>query len=311
LNTGQYDIIGDIHGYADKLHALLEKLGYTEGMGAYSHPKRKVIFLGDFIDRGPQQQEVLDTVMAMVKGRHAHAVMGNHEFNALAYHTPDPNDSNAFLRPHLAKNTRQHQAFIDVYGTDTTDPKLKSVLDFFYSLPLWLEIYGLRIVHACWHPKSITFISDLLSTDNTLTHELLVAASREGTPAFEAVETLLKGIETTLPHLGSFIDKDGTQRKKVRLAWWSEQPVLWSQATVPPNIISGPIADQLVPSDLELGYSAGSPPVLFGHYWHSGPPKPLRPNAACLDFSVAKGGKLCAYRWSGEHELCQSNFIYV
>ena len=311
MNTGQYDIIGDIHGYADKLHALLEKLGYTKGSGTYSHPKRKVIFLGDFIDRGPQQQEVLDTVMAMVKGHHALAVMGNHEFNALAYHTLDPKDSNAYLRPHLDKNTRQHQAFIDAYGTDSTDPKLRSVLDFFYSLPLWLEIYGLRVVHACWHPKSITFMSDLLNTDNTLSHELLVYASRKGTPVFEAVETLLKGVETTLPNHGSFIDKDGTQRKQVRLAWWSEQPVFWSQATVPPNIISGPIADQRVPSDLELGYSVGSPPVLFGHYWHSGVPEPLRPNAACLDFSVAKGGKLCAYRWSGEYELSQSKFIYV
>ena len=40
-----YDIIGDIHGHADELHALLDKLGHRTGTA--SHPEgRKVIFLG-------------------------------------------------------------------------------------------------------------------------------------------------------------------------------------------------------------------------------------------------------------------------
>src|SRR4051812_17938497 len=85
-----YDLIGDIHGHADELVQLLGALGYQKAHGAYRHPDRKVIFLGDFIDRGPKIGQVLETVRPMVEGGHALAVMGNHELNALAYHTEDP-----------------------------------------------------------------------------------------------------------------------------------------------------------------------------------------------------------------------------
>ena len=46
-----YDLIGDIHGHADELVQLLELLDYEKAQGSYRHPDRKVIFLGDFIDR--------------------------------------------------------------------------------------------------------------------------------------------------------------------------------------------------------------------------------------------------------------------
>jgi hypothetical protein len=48
-----YDLVGDIHGHADALHRLLHELGYTEVEGVFRHPQRKMIFVGDFIDRGP------------------------------------------------------------------------------------------------------------------------------------------------------------------------------------------------------------------------------------------------------------------
>ena len=43
-----YDIIGDIHGQADKLEALLRTLGYRDTAGAWRHPERQAIFVGDF-----------------------------------------------------------------------------------------------------------------------------------------------------------------------------------------------------------------------------------------------------------------------
>lgn len=85
-----YDPIGDIHGQADKLHALLRTLGYREENGVYRHAERQAIFLGDFIDRGPRQRESVRIARAMVEAGTARAVMGNHEFNALAWVTPDP-----------------------------------------------------------------------------------------------------------------------------------------------------------------------------------------------------------------------------
>lgn len=80
-----YDLIGDIHGHADELVQLLQHLRYSHSATGYQHETRKVIFLGDFIDRGEhlrQHREVLDTVMTMIESGHALAVMGNHEFNA-------------------------------------------------------------------------------------------------------------------------------------------------------------------------------------------------------------------------------------
>lgn len=83
---GPFDIIGDVHGCFDELRTLLEKLGYeiTEGSGEYgftvTHPKgRKVIFLGDLVDRGPKIVSVLKIAMSMVKTGIAYCVPGNHD----------------------------------------------------------------------------------------------------------------------------------------------------------------------------------------------------------------------------------------
>ncbi|MDX1750916.1 MAG: metallophosphoesterase [Methylophaga sp.] len=88
-----YDLIGDIHGYAQPLRKLLIKLGYTENGDDFSHPERKVIFLGDFIDRGPNQVEVCNIARTMIERGNAYSIMGNHEFNAVAYTTKDPSNN--------------------------------------------------------------------------------------------------------------------------------------------------------------------------------------------------------------------------
>lgn len=78
---GPFDIIGDIHGCFDELHALLTSLGY-EITPSYEarHPEgRKAVFLGDLVDRGPKIPEVLKLVMNMTASGHALAVPGNHD----------------------------------------------------------------------------------------------------------------------------------------------------------------------------------------------------------------------------------------
>lgn len=77
---GPFDIIGDVHGCHDELTELLKLLGYVENADSYAHPDgRKVIFLGDLVDRGPATPAVLRTAMAMVKAGTALAVPGNHD----------------------------------------------------------------------------------------------------------------------------------------------------------------------------------------------------------------------------------------
>src|SRR5713226_1821046 len=108
-----YDLVGDIHGHADELMQLLEVLGYRKGQGVYAHPDRRVIFLGDFIDRGPQIRQVLEMVRPMIEQGEALAVMGNHELNALAYHTADPESPGNYLRRRSAKNENQHRKTLE------------------------------------------------------------------------------------------------------------------------------------------------------------------------------------------------------
>ncbi len=83
---GPFDIVGDVHGCADELSELLERLGYRispQSDGA-SHPDgRKAIFVGDLVDRGPASPAVLRLVMGMVASGDALCVPGNHE-NKLA-----------------------------------------------------------------------------------------------------------------------------------------------------------------------------------------------------------------------------------
>ncbi|MEO7360976.1 MAG: metallophosphoesterase, partial [Gemmatimonadaceae bacterium] len=107
-----YDIIGDIHGHAEALTALLRKLGYRERSGCWRHPDRTAIFVGDFIDRGPGQLDTVTIVRSMVETGSALAVMGNHEFNAIAWNTPDPQCPGEYLRRHNANRQQEHAAFL-------------------------------------------------------------------------------------------------------------------------------------------------------------------------------------------------------
>ena len=81
---GPFDVIGDVHGCRDELVRLLDKLGYStteiDGVPRVSHPqRRKVVFVGDLVDRGPDSPGVLGLVMPMVRDEVALCVAGNHD----------------------------------------------------------------------------------------------------------------------------------------------------------------------------------------------------------------------------------------
>jgi protein phosphatase len=83
---GPFDVIGDVHGCRDEFHDLLHALGYMverddmgRPIGARHPARRRVVFLGDLVDRGPDTPGVLRLVMGMVAAGDAIAVPGNHE----------------------------------------------------------------------------------------------------------------------------------------------------------------------------------------------------------------------------------------
>ena len=313
-----YDLIGDIHGHASELVKLLAALGYSKHKGVYKHPERQAIFLGDFIDRGPQIRETLEIVRPMIDSGCALSVMGNHELNALAYHTPDPDKPGEYLRKHSDKNTNQHgQTLKQVSAAD-----LHSYLSWFRTLPLWLDLDGLRVVHACWDESmadqtcqadQIRRTGQTNGSITPITDEFLLSACRKNQPLFGPVETILKGKEAKLPAGLGFHDKDGHFRTSTRVRWYADphgQTYRTYSMAAEPIDCDLPLEQSVL--EAAAPYPATAKPVFIGHYWLTGEkPELLAPNVACLDWSVAKGGFLCAYRWNGEQTLDPAQFAHV
>ena len=299
-----FDVIGDIHGHADALTRLLEAMGYREQDGVYRHATRTVVFLGDFVDRGPHQREVLRVARAMVEAGAARAVMGNHEFNAIGLATPD--GRGGFLRAHTEKNRAQHRAFLDQIGDGSAGHA--DAVAWFKTLPLWLDLGGLRVVHACWNAAAQRTLAGWLDDQNRLTEIGYVETHKRGGAAFAAAEILLKGPEARLPDGRFFHDKDGHLRREARLRWWNPDATTFRRAALGMEGRELDLPEDPVPADFAYGDTV---PVLFGHYWMRGEPRILNPCTSCLDFSVAKDGFLTAYRWSGETELRPGNLVWV
>ena len=87
FDSGPFDLIGDIHGCGDELEELLARLGYVpDASGTYRHPGgRKVVFLGDLVDRGPRVADVLRIAMGMVAAGSALCLPGNHDEKLLRW----------------------------------------------------------------------------------------------------------------------------------------------------------------------------------------------------------------------------------
>ncbi len=264
----EYDIIGDIHGKAPVLEALLRKLGYRRANGSWTSPENRMcLFVGDFIDRGEHQLEVVEIVRSLVEAGRALAVMGNHELNAVAWHRR--------FRPDTPKNRKQHLEFLAQVGegSDLHD----ELVEWFLTLPLWLDLPQLRVVHACWDPASLDVLGarlrdarlteDLIECATTGTANALAAdGTREpGSPVFAAGETLLKGMEIALPEGMSFHDKDGHLRHHVRMRWWMRTPATFADIALGTGERADPALEVPIPPGVLPGYDDAKP-LFLGHY---------------------------------------------
>jgi hypothetical protein len=301
-----FDIIGDIHGFATELKKLLQKLDYQQVNGIYQHPQRKVIFLGDFVDRGDEIAETLAIVRNMIDNGFAYSVMGNHEYNAICFHTQNANGD--FLRPHTEKNVKLYQKTLDAFAD--TPQLLDDYIEWFKTLPLFLEIEGIRVVHACWDSEFISFLKEHLD-NNRLNDNFLLKSAQKGTCTYHVVENTLKGKEVELPQGYFFHDKEAINRHKIRIKWWDRtEPHTYKNVSIMPAEYLPNIEISEEDKLLLKTYTESEPPVFIGHYWFSGTPTVLQKNICCLDYSVARGGKLVAYRWDGEQELDNRKFVF-
>ncbi len=273
----------------------------------YRHSDRTPVFVGDFVDRGPAIAEVIAIARATVEAGDGFAVMGNHEYNAIAFHTAVPGKQGYWFREHSEKNLKQHRATLD----QLSPTELADAIDWFRTLPVALELDGIRVVHAAWRDDQIDTINSSLRSLGQFGPEFLAESARAGSELNASVEDVLKGPELALPAGVSILDKAGHERETVRIKWYEEpagrtyRGFHFGSDEVPDVAIEAESVDGMA------GYPDDAPPVFVGHYWLTGTPMPLAPNVACTDYSVAKDGKLVAYRWDGEPVLSADKFHWI
>ena len=317
LFNGPIDIIGDIHGEIDSLCQLLRHLEYDEH--GFHQDGRRIIFLGDLVDRGPNSPAVVESVCQLVKDGRAQCILGNHELNILRNKHKDGNGW--FMSP----KEKGNYPFTPVTARQNQDFR-----SFFMHLPLALERDDLRVVHACWQQGSITKLAELddsfhaLDAYNHFEDELLKTI----TPFKKTPE--IRALLTDKPTEPAFME--GLARHDSEYQMENPVRVLSSGEEVPaqaPFWAGGKW--RMVKRVKWWDYYNDPIPVVIGHYWRYASKDVLglsekhgpdlfeniephhwmgaRNNVYCVDFSVGlkhkaraknlspESCKLAALRW--------------
>ncbi len=302
-----YDIIGDIHGYASLLKQLLTEMGYQSIKGIWRHPVRKAIFVGDFVNRGPEIRETLLLVRGMVESGSALAVLGNHEYASILYHIKD--DNGTFMSRHIAGNRNQIQKTLTVFKN--FDEEWISHLKWMRTLPFFLDLGEIRIAHAYWNDLEIAKLKEYLP-EGRLKKKFLREMHEKRPDMAVIVYKLLKGLEFKCPKDLIIKCSKGLSRKVFTLNWWTSptdktfrQLYFGNKFILPDYHFPVELAPVYEP------YAPDQPIVFFGHYCLSEGAEILQPNICCVDSCVDTTGKLSAYRWSEEKTLLAGNIIVV
>ena len=272
LFDGPIDIVGDVHGEIEALESLLRTLGYEDGL----HPEgRRLVFLGDLTDRGPDSPAVIDFVKGLVDTGNAQCVLGNHDLNILLDHRKYENH---WFFGEASSLDGSGEPTPAVLADDTIRQR---VLDFFRSLPLVLEREDLRVVHACWDDRMVEIarqapdVVELYGEhaeriDADLKHRQGLDTIDQGLEHQNRnpVKVLTSGKErrTDQP-----FEAAGKLRHEERVCWWKD-------------------------------YDDG-PFCVFGHYSHCGGQTNSSARAICIDFGVGKRwGERKSSSFSGEYQ---------
>jgi protein phosphatase len=138
-DSNEFDVIGDVHGCFEELRRLVVELGYSvsrSGMILVNPLGRKMVFVGDLVDRGPASPAVLRLVMASISEGRAHCILGNHEaklFRALS-------GRDVVVRNGLEQSLAQFAGETDHFRT--------TVLEFLSNLPTQCVLDRGRLIVA-------------------------------------------------------------------------------------------------------------------------------------------------------------------
>jgi hypothetical protein len=303
-----YDIIGDVHGHASMLKKLLLKMGYVKANGSFSHPSRKAIFVGDFINRGPEIRKTIKLIRAMVENGHAQAILGNHELNAIIYHLKDKEGLRFVKEPH--KYFLSLFKTIDEYSLNSLE--WKEQLRWMRSLPLYLDLGEIRVVHACWSDSAIEIIDSIREEGRIRKKTFKKIQKNSNSELNKSIWLLTKGVNLKMPGDLKIVNNKGISPRSFRTCWWEKpanktfkQMSFESKYELPAYTI--PI--EILP--ITYPYPKDAPILFFGHYCRSKGPFILKSNVCCVDSCVTGSKTLLAYQWDGEKKLSEKKLISV
>jgi hypothetical protein len=300
-----YDIIGDVHGHADQLKNLLKNMDYRLVDGCYSHPTRKAVFVGDFINRGPKIRETIVLIRKMVEKGAAFAILGNHEMYAVLYYLRDIEGK--YYKKRIPKYQLQINQTLEEFVLYKDE--FKSHLKWMRTLPMFLDFGGIRIIHACWIDENIKLLKNII-TGPKLTKTVLREIALNGTKFSESFWQSCKGIDFQLPKNLLIFDDDGRPHRSFRMKWWDnpegktfKEVSIESRFELPAYTIPRELVKAINP------YPENAPIVFFGHYSLVEGFGIIKDNVCCVDSGVSRTGRLLAYRWKGELKLNALNFF--
>jgi hypothetical protein len=300
-----YDIIGDVHGHADELKSLLKNMGYMLKDDCYSHPTRKAVFVGDFINRGPKIRETLNLIRRMVEKGSAFAILGNHEMYAVLYYLRDIEGK------YYKKRIPKYQLLINqtLEEFEPFQEEFKSHLKWLRTLPMFLDFGAIRVIHACWVDKNIKLLRENI-TEPKLTKTVLREIALDGTKFSKSFWESCKGVDFQLPRDLLIFDEEGRPHRSFRMKWWEnpegktfKEVSIESRFELPAYTIPRELVEFRNP------YPENAPIVFFGHYSLVEGYGIIKDNVCCVDSGVSRTGRLLAYRWKGELKLNALNFV--
>lgn len=277
LPDGPLDLVGDIHGEIEALERLLALLGYRPD-GTHAEGRR-LVFLGDLVDRGTDSIAVVALVRELVEAGHADCLLGNHELNLLLEKRREGNEWFWGETQDLREGGRVVQTLAD-------DATRTWIAEFLRGLPLGFERQDLRAIHACWEPALKAKLRLVPGSADVIFREyerrIDAGLQREHIDLQSLVADLRRQNQNPVALATSGIERPtlepfwagGRLRHVERVPWWHDY--------------------------------ARKRTVVFGHYWRSvldeerpvksgpylfegaAPEQALGPrgNAICVDFSV-------------------------
>jgi hypothetical protein len=281
--------------------SLLKKLGYDHD-GRHAQ-QRKLVFVGDLIDRGPDSPGVLRAVKRLVDTGNAQCITGNHELNAVRDQANQNRSGEGWW--YGREEAGYNSVVVDA------DEKARTFLPFLRSLPGALEREDLRIIHACWHEPSVEKLRGASSVIDAFIEEEQALRPRLKTMG-ESLRTLWRERGLT-----SAILKNPAQKVDFfpELAAFDEANQMGNAVKVATSGMERAAGESFFASGkwrmvrrVPWWEEYDGPPVVVGHYWRryfadpmplaelgefdvfgSTPPEqPLGPNrrVMCIDYSV-------------------------